>query len=336
MDEKLSIIVPVYGVEKYLRQCLDSIAAQTFKEFECILVDDGSQDACPQICDEYAAKDARFKVIHKKNAGYGAAVNTGIDLAKGEWIGIVEPDDWIAPDMYDALVSNAHKNNSDVTKCGFDTFYDDGRSSWSICFEGAVDQCYTLKELPELFRVHPSIWTCIYRRDFLLRHNIRVEESPGATWQDNLFQVQTLVLADSISYVQRKLYHYRIFENKPLRDPAMPMRRAIQIHDWINMVGYSESAPLMALLSREIIYIKMSIFDADERCLPLISKLASQVVNWHCMDVESYKQFVGFRNRCLIGLLKKAPLTASIWIKMDLVHKVGNMLRMLRLRGRGK
>ena len=81
---KLSVVVPVYGVERYLRQCLDSIAAQTFRDFEVILVDDGGRDACPGICDGYAAADARFKVVHKTNAGYGAAVNSGLDVASGE------------------------------------------------------------------------------------------------------------------------------------------------------------------------------------------------------------------------------------------------------------
>lgn len=104
---KISVIVPIYGVERYLRQCLDSIAAQSFSDFEAILVDDGGKDGCPAICDEYAVRDFRFKVIHKANAGYGAAVNSGLDLAQGEWIGIVEPDDWIAPDMYATLFSAA-------------------------------------------------------------------------------------------------------------------------------------------------------------------------------------------------------------------------------------
>ena len=92
---KVSVIIPVYNVEKYLRQCLDSVINQTLKDIEIICVDDGSTDNCPNILDEYAAKDARIKIIHKKNEGYGKAMNVGISHASGEYIGIVEPDDYI-------------------------------------------------------------------------------------------------------------------------------------------------------------------------------------------------------------------------------------------------
>ncbi|MBZ7954711.1 glycosyltransferase [Campylobacter sp. W0018] len=91
----VSIIVPIYNVEKYLRQCLDSIVKQTLENIEIILINDGSTDNCGKICDEYALKDKRIKVVHKKNAGLGAAYNTGLDLATGEYIGFVESDDWI-------------------------------------------------------------------------------------------------------------------------------------------------------------------------------------------------------------------------------------------------
>ncbi|MDR2409141.1 MAG: glycosyltransferase, partial [Bacteroidales bacterium] len=90
----LSIIVPVYKVEPYLRRCIDSILAQTFTDFECILIDDGSPDGCPAICDEYAEKDKRIMVIHQENEGVSAARNAGLDIAKGEWIGFVDSDDW--------------------------------------------------------------------------------------------------------------------------------------------------------------------------------------------------------------------------------------------------
>ena len=96
---KVSVVVPIYGVEKYLRECVDSILAQTLKDIEVILVDDGSPDGCSAIVDEYAAKDPRVVAVHQPNGGYGRAVNNGIELAKGEYIGIVESDDWIEPTM---------------------------------------------------------------------------------------------------------------------------------------------------------------------------------------------------------------------------------------------
>lgn len=118
MAPKVSIIVPVYKVEKYLNRCVDSILAQTFTDFECILVDDGSPDGCPAICDEYAKKDNRIKVIHQENKGVSAARNAGLDAALGEWIGFVDSDDWIEKDMYQILYEDAVESKSDVVVCG--------------------------------------------------------------------------------------------------------------------------------------------------------------------------------------------------------------------------
>lgn len=116
---KISIIVPVYKVEQYLRRCLDSIEAQTFTDWECILIDDGSPDNSGVICDEYVANDTRFRVIHQENKGVSAARNAGLDVARGEWIGFVDSDDWIEPEMYEYLYEDLLKIESDCVVCGF-------------------------------------------------------------------------------------------------------------------------------------------------------------------------------------------------------------------------
>lgn len=117
MDELISIIVPVYNVEKYLNRCIDSIINQTYKNLEIILVDDGSPDNCGMICDEYAKKDDRIKVIHKKNGGLSDARNNGIKIANGNYIGFVDSDDWIAPNMYEKLYYALVDNNADISCC---------------------------------------------------------------------------------------------------------------------------------------------------------------------------------------------------------------------------
>lgn len=116
---KISIIVPIYNVEEYLPRCIDSILAQTFKDFELILVDDGSLDNCGKICDEYAQKDDRIVVIHKENGGLSDARNAGIDVATGEYIGFIDSDDWIDSNMYYVLYNNAIKNMADISECLF-------------------------------------------------------------------------------------------------------------------------------------------------------------------------------------------------------------------------
>ena len=106
MEEKISVIIPVYNVEPYLRKCLDSVINQTYRNLEIIIVDDGSPDNCGAICDEYAARDDRVIVIHKKNGGVSAARNDGIRIASGKWITFVDPDDWCEPDYYEMLISS--------------------------------------------------------------------------------------------------------------------------------------------------------------------------------------------------------------------------------------
>lgn len=116
---KISIIVPVYKVEEYLPRCIDSILVQTFSDFELILVDDGSPDNCGKICDEYAKNDDRIVVIHKDNGGLSDARNAGINVATGEYIGFVDSDDWIDPNMYCVLYENAINNRADISECFF-------------------------------------------------------------------------------------------------------------------------------------------------------------------------------------------------------------------------
>lgn len=114
----ISVIVPVYNVEPYLRKCLDSIVDQTCQDLEILVIDDGSEDHCGEICDAYAARDPKIRVFHTKNRGLSAARNLGLDHAKGEYVGFVDSDDWIEPDMYESLLAAAERTGADVAECG--------------------------------------------------------------------------------------------------------------------------------------------------------------------------------------------------------------------------
>lgn len=126
MDELISVIVPVYKVEKYLDRCVTSIVNQTYRNIEIILVDDGSPDNCPAMCDDWAAKDSRIKVIHKENGGVSDARNAGMAVATGELMGFVDSDDWISLDMYQQLYDDMIKNDSDISACGVEMVWEDG------------------------------------------------------------------------------------------------------------------------------------------------------------------------------------------------------------------
>ncbi len=114
----ISVIVPVYNVELYLRKCIDSILAQTYRDLEILVVDDGSTDGSGAICDEYAGKDDRIKVFHTENRGLSAARNLGLDNTTGDWIGFIDSDDWIEPDMYEVLLRKAEETRADIIECG--------------------------------------------------------------------------------------------------------------------------------------------------------------------------------------------------------------------------
>ena len=213
---KVSIIVPIYNVEKYLKECVDSILNQSLKDIEVILVDDGSPDKCGEIIDKYAKKDRRVVAIHRKNSGYSAAVNKGIDLAKGEYIGIIESDDFIEPDMYEKLYKSAKENNTDVTK-GLFYYYNPTLSGAKqnvvyanpsgIDLRFAPNRPFRAVEWPKIIGFHASIWSAIYKADFIKK--IKIPETAGASYQDFPFMCDFLTKARRITVVKKAFVHWR-------------------------------------------------------------------------------------------------------------------------------
>lgn len=209
---KVSIVVPVYNAEKYLIQCLDSILAQTLKDIEVICVDDGSTDHSREILDRYAVKDNRIKVLHRENKGYGAAMNAGMDAAVGEYIGIVESDDCILPEMYQVLYDASDFGNLDVIKSEVYFWYEKyGHKSRK--YRKYLDNYYNRVlygiDRNIFFNFYMNIWTGIYKRSFLINYNIRFHESPGASYQDNGFWLQTLIYCKTAKWLNKAFYLYR-------------------------------------------------------------------------------------------------------------------------------
>ena len=216
---KVSVVVPIYNVEKYLRQCLDSIVNQTLKDIEIICVDDGSTDSSPEIIQEYAAKDSRVKVITKPNSGYGNSMNRGFDLAEGEYVGIVESDDYAELDMFEKLYQRAEKNKLDVVKSGYYFYYSVpkernekieivSKAREGVTFCPATDFRAPM-EMVEFFNLKPTIWSAIYRREFIRENNIRFNETPGASFQDSSFNFKVMALAKRVQLTREAFLHYR-------------------------------------------------------------------------------------------------------------------------------
>lgn len=163
----ISVIVPVYNVEQYLPKCIDSILAQTYENLEIILVEDGTRDSSGLICDEYAKKDSRIRVIHKENGGLSSARNAGMEIARGEYFGFVDSDDWIEPEMYETLLAYSQKHDADVVCCGrYDVDGATGEKTVGLC--PAKEECIAPMEM--LGRVFiwdncdSAAWDKLYRR----------------------------------------------------------------------------------------------------------------------------------------------------------------------------
>ena len=264
---KLSVIIPVYNVEKYLSQALESVINQTFADIEIICINDGSTDNSLTILENYAQKDQRIKLINKQNAGYGAACNDGLSLAQGEFIAILEPDDYIKPDMYENLLNLIQKNDADIAKCTFSEVLEYKKPpqiqtiSWAKNFDLPVT-VFNIYQHPEFLYFHPSIWSCIYKTAFLKENNIKFITPKGAGWADNLFQVQTMCLAKKIIYTDEPYYNYRKYyfsESDALKDYTIPFERSKEIHKWLNEQNISDENLLACLYKRELTYVHLML-----------------------------------------------------------------------------
>ena len=212
---KVSIIVPTYNVEQYLVECMESIVNQTLQDIEIICVDDGATDNSGKILDDYAQKDNRIKVIHKQNEGYGKAMNIGLDTATGEYIGIVEPDDYVALDMYESLYKIAKENDVDFVKADYQSFIGEKeeRTFYYVKLYNGEKNYYNkvinLQEDFLPFDFNMVTWTGIYKREYLNKYNIRHNETSGASYQDNGFWFQTFCYSTKCYFSNKDFYRVR-------------------------------------------------------------------------------------------------------------------------------
>ena len=207
---KVSVLVPIYNVEQYLPQCLDSLCAQTLKSLEIICINDGSTDASGVILDEYAKNNSNIVVINKKNSGYGDSMNRGLEIATGEYIGIVESDDFIDADAFKKLYELAKKNEADIVKANYYYHSDNEDKLHEVVREQKLRRPMNISEDYKILLEEPGIWSAIYRREFLNEKKIRFRTSPGASYQDTGFYFKTMCAAERIIYTRDAYLHYRI------------------------------------------------------------------------------------------------------------------------------
>lgn len=206
----ISIIVPVYKVEKYIHRCVDSILAQTFTDFELILVDDGSPDRCPQICDEYAEKDNRIRVIHQENLGQAVARNRAVAVSQGDWICFVDSDDVIHPQMLEHLYGGAMEHGTNISMCGA-VEAEQMPEVFSETRERTF-QCLTMDEAGEENLYHTGehrywvVWGKLIRKDII----VKLPFAPGRIYEDNAIVCRWLHEAGKVSNTLHRYYFYQV------------------------------------------------------------------------------------------------------------------------------
>lgn len=202
----VSVIVPVYNVEAYLAKCVQSLLDQTFSDLEILLVDDGSTDKSLAICDEYAAKDARIRVIHKENGGLSSARNAGIEAARGRYIGFVDSDDYVEPEMYERLYTLAEREGADIAIGSFRYCYADREKAFTV--ETAPSVCTGREALGRALRregIANYVWTRLVRREIFDR-GLRFAE--GRVFEDVHIMPEMLLAAEKVAVDDRPMYNY--------------------------------------------------------------------------------------------------------------------------------
>ena len=216
MKPFVSIIIPIYNNEKYLKQCIDSLINQTLSNIEIICVNDGSTDSSLSIVENYAQQDKRIVIINQNNQGQSLARNKGMEVAQGEYIGFLDSDDWADTQMFEKLYKHAKQYHSDITMCSITTF-DEYTEKYST-----TDPYMTLDLFPKsfenrlfsnketfnfIFRICVTPWNKIYKTDFLRKNNIKFVEK--LNYEDNVFSLETMLNTDKISIIKEPLVFYR-------------------------------------------------------------------------------------------------------------------------------
>ncbi len=218
----VSVVVSVYNEENYIKECIDSIVAQSLRNIEIILVDDGSKDLSGSICDEYAALDERIKVIHKKNEGLGMARNTGIKAASGEFIAFVDSDDYISKEMYENMYNKAVSYNADTCLCGFQSFNNKGKKKcWPLRMDKDVYKNHEIKNyillnmigaLPEGREddvIGMSVWKGIYSSKIIFENGIAFVSEREFISEDIIFNIDYIKNSKICVVDENPYYHYR-------------------------------------------------------------------------------------------------------------------------------
>lgn len=299
----ISIIVPVYNVEQYLNRCVESIVNQTYSNIEIILVDDGSPDHCPEICDKWAAMDSRIKVIHKENGGLSDARNIGLEIAVGDFIGFVDSDDWIAQDMYYVLYNDLMTNNSDISACAVKRVYESSMQMENLTKNGCMvlETEEAMKALIEQTWLKQPVWYKLYRREIIED----IEFPIGKYHEDAFWTYQIIGRAHRVSITDKTYYYYWQRGNSIMGKP-FSMKRLDGLEAEIFQLDYINSnfprlLPCIksAIWHKYMYYTQMALMylsgeDKEMALIKIASLKDKSMITLNDLKDEPFKQKVWF------------------------------------------
>ena len=302
----VSVIVPVYKVENYLRECVDSILNQSFRDIELILVDDGSPDNCPAICDEYAKKDERVKVIHKPNGGLSSARNAGLDVACGNYIGFVDSDDWIESDMYQKMMCAAMSADADICFCRVAAAKEDGTRLENKRLFGFGNNILSGKEVLDLLvkggsTYYESVWNKLYKRALFLK--MRFPE--GKQYEDAFLVHHIYGMCDRIVFTEELLYNYRLRSDSIMRT-QFSVKHLDVIDAFCDRVEYCVSQNLSDAAAYALLqavgkmlesFVKLSAND-----LPALNRIKSQIKKLRQIRKKVEFDTLSYTDKCKVLL----------------------------------
>lgn len=304
----VSVIIPVFNAAPYLDECLASVAKQSLSDFECLLVDDGSTDASPAICDRWVAEDRRFHVIHQDNAGVSAARNRGMGDAKGEHVAFIDSDDWVEEDYLEKLLDALTVNKADIAVCGMTRNYPDGRAIATVPSASSFTlDASSTSEFVNLNRKSLLYGPCnkLYKRDFIERSNARFPE--GISYgEDLVFNYRCFENVRTIACVPFAYYHYRILGNgESLSTKFRPDQFEADYQQWKSLRNFYISKGMWNECSRQLLYERLwgIVYDGI---------FSSETSNREILSIPEIDELKSYQE----------VFSCARWIKWCILHRI--------------
>lgn len=260
----ISVIIPVYRVEDYLERCLESVCKQTYQNLQIVLVDDGSDDHCPQICDDWAKKDSRIQVIHKKNGGLSDARNVGLEQATGEFVYFMDSDDYIAQNALEVVLDAMVENDSDAVVYGYKKIDEQGKiikvsHIWPgmYSFESEKEKLYFIYKKLLKYQIGWEAWSRMYRMSIIKDNNLRFEPNAEIFAEDQCFNLYYTLCSKNIFCISDRLYFYLVRNNS-----IMGKQKEIKLNEAVNLCKkvYDKAEGMnQKYIVRNFAYIKTSL-----------------------------------------------------------------------------